>query len=86
MRRWKSILCACILIAAVAVICIAPAYSVQPTALRAWDAAVAFLAALSTLVLISVAPPSECVRIIVENDRPHARGSDMFGLTCTLLI
>ncbi|MGH9523345.1 MAG: hypothetical protein ACRD3E_12530 [Terriglobales bacterium] len=67
-------------------ICIAPAYSVEPTALRAWNSSLAFLAALGTLVFLSFAAPSNCERLVVEVERPRPGGGDLLRLTCTLLI
>jgi len=84
--NWKTIVCACIVIAAVVVICIAPAYSLQPTALRAWNSSLGLLAALSTLVIFSLAAPSNCERFILEAVRSRPGGCALLQFTCTLLI
>lgn len=83
MGRRKLLVCACILIAAVAVIFIAPAYSIQPTALRAWNSSLGLLVALSTLILLSMAAPCQC--FVFDSDRPRS-GGDLLRVTCTLLI
>ena len=87
MGRWKRAACACVVITAVAVVLIAPAYTLQPTALRAWNASLVFLAALGTLVVLSFSVPDGCERLLMEAERlSRACSDDLLSLTCTLLI
>ena len=81
--RYKTILFACILITAIAVIFIAPAYSIQPTALRAWNYSIAVLAAIGVLVVQSLVSQSAWEFVAAERRRPDG---DLLRLTCTLLI
>jgi hypothetical protein len=84
--RWFQIAFACVLIAAVAIICIAPAYSIQPTALRAWNSCLSLFAALCTLIVFAFAVPMLTEEFFCVAVGEAAGSCNRLRLTCTLLI
>jgi hypothetical protein len=85
-KRWFQVAFACFLIGAVCVLCVAPAYSVQPTALRAWTNSLTILAALCTLILFALAAPLLSLDFFVSEKSHRGQTIDRLRLTCTLLI
>ena len=85
MKHRFQIAFAWFLIIAVAVLCIAPAYTIQPTALRAWNASLGVLAALCTLIVFALSAP-DFSETFFATVRARIRGGDRLRLTCTLLI
>lgn len=76
----------CAVLAAVIILCIAPAYAIYPCALRAWNSAFALLFLLCTLIVYALAAPAlaEAILAATRHDRPG--GGDLLRLTCTLQI
>lgn len=86
MRRWLQIVFAGVLIAALAILFIAPAYSIFPCALRAWNSSMTLLAALCTLIVFAFAAPMLAEQFLADGRRDHTGGPDRLRLTCSLLI
>lgn len=86
MKRWLQLVLACALIVAVVTLCIAPAYSVDACALRAWNSSLILLFVLSTLIVYAYASPLLAVAYLADPWRDRAGGGDLLRFTCTLLI
>ena len=85
MTSRRQFVCGCILMGVVAVLFLLPAYTIEPTALRAWTSSVSLLAALSTLVIFAIARPTTSMRFVAVSEQRHASSPDRLRLNCALL-
>lgn len=77
---------ALVLLVCVAVVFISPTFDLDPTALRAVQAALATMLALAALLIWSFSVPSRVNWTLKRAETACRYQIDLFGLTCSLLI